>query len=150
MTRHGALSLVIRRAKAEDYDQILVLWREAGTEVSGDGRDSRNAFSRQLGHFPDTYLVATDGGRIVGVVLGTHDWRKGWINRLAVLPEYRQGGLASKLVRACEEAIRGLGIEIVTALVEPANTASVKLFQKLGYRTDVPVRYFRKLSREGA
>ena len=87
-----------------------------------------------------------DADRIVGVVFGTHDQRKGWINRLAVLPAYRGRGVAKALVWAAEEAIRGHDIEILAALVEPDNAASLGLFRALGYRTDVPVVYFRKPS----
>ena len=91
--------------------------------------------------------LAIDGGRIVGVVLGSHDHRKGWINRLAVLPEYRRRGMASVLMSACEAAIGAHGIEIVAALVESDNEASHAFFERLSYRADVPVRYYRKLSR---
>lgn len=143
-------SVKIRSATAKDYPHILAVWNAIGLGISADGRDGSESFERQLAQFRDLYLVATDADRIIGVVLGTHDLRKGWINRLAVLPEYRRMGLASRLVQACDAAIRGLGIEIVTVLVEPANTASAALFEKLGYRADVPVRYLRKLTRPGA
>ncbi len=140
----------IRRAKADDYDQIAAVWSASGLKTSTSGRDGKTAFRRQLEHFPDLYLVATEGERIIGVVLGSHDHRKGWINRLAVLPEYRRHGMAATLTRSCDAALRALGIEIVSALVDPSNKASCCLFEKLGYLTDVPVRYFRKLSRPEA
>ena len=142
--------LPIRCATAEDYDQIVEVWSASGLKMSCDGRESEPAFRRQLAQFPDLYLVATDGDRSVGVVLGSHDHRKGWINRLAVLPEYRRRGVARALVSACDAAIRAHGIEIVSALVEPSNAASCDLFEKLGYRADMPVRYYRKPSHPGA
>ena len=48
------------------------------------------------------FLVAVADKRIAGVVLGTHDGRKGWINRLAVAKEFRRQKVASKLVTAVE------------------------------------------------
>ena len=143
----------IRRATADDYDDIVALWSVAGLRICSEGRDSEQPFRRQLAHFGDLYLVATDplnAKRIVGVVLGSHDHRKGWINRLAVHPDYRRTGVAVRLMSACDAAFRACGIEIVAALVEPDNAASFALFEKLGYRTDVPVRYYRKLSRPEA
>lgn len=119
-------------------------------KFSARGRESEGAFRRQIARFPDLYLAATDGDRIVGVVLGSHDHRKGWINRVAVLPEYQRRGVAASLVTACDEAIRAGGIEIVSALVEQGNNASYALFEKLGYQSDVPVRYYRKLSHPDA
>jgi len=107
------------------------------------GRESKRSFRRQLKQFPDLYLVATDGDR-------SHDHRKGWINRVAVLPECQRQGVAVALVSACEAGIRAHGIEIMAALIEPYNVASAALFEKLGYHNDVPARYYRKLSHPGA
>lgn len=140
----------IRCARPGDYDQIIGVWSASGLIVRSEGRESRQAFCRQLAQFPDLYLVSTDGDRIVGVVLGSHDHRKGWINRLAVLPAYRRRGIASALLAACDEAIRRHGIEIVAALIEPGNDVSAAVFEELGYKADVPVRYYRKLSRPEA
>ena len=148
-TERGA-RVPIRRATAEDYDEIGRVWSASGLSVRLRGRESKQAFCRQLEQFPDLYLVATEGDRIIGVVLGSHDHRKGWINRLAVLPEYRRRGIGTALASACDAAIRAHGIEIVAALIEPDNAASGVVFERLGYRTDVEVRYFRKLSHPDA
>jgi ribosomal protein S18 acetylase RimI-like enzyme len=139
--------MTIRPIEPADYDAVLALWRAAGLSVRPTGRDARAAFETQLRAFPKTYLAAVDGKRLVGVVLGTHDARKGWINRLAVHPDCRRRGVAQQLVRACEEALRAEGIEIVAALVEPENEASAALFRAAGYTDDVSVIYFRKRSR---
>lgn len=139
--------VTIRPAREDDYAAIVDLWRDSGLSLRLSGRDAPAAFAAQRTQFPDTYLVAVAGGLVVGVVLGTHDWRKGWINRLAVRPDFRRHGVADALVRACESALRRRGIGIVAALVEPENTASAALFAALGYMEDVPVRYFRKLDR---
>ncbi|MHC4695107.1 MAG: GNAT family N-acetyltransferase [Planctomycetota bacterium] len=140
----------IRPATAADYDGIVAVWSGGGLPFCPGYRDSREGFCRQLERFPDAYLVATDGDRVVGVVLGSHDERKGWINRLAVLPEYRRRGIAEALTAACEAAIHADGIEIVAVLIEADNSVSHKLFEKLGYRSDIPVRYYRKLTHPDA
>lgn len=142
--------LPIRCARPEDYDQIICVWSASGLSVRPKGREAREAFCRQLIRFSDLYLVVTDGERIVGVVLGTHDYRKGWINRLAVLPEYRRRGVARALVTACDTAIRAHGIEIVATLIEPDNSASCAVLEEAGYQADAPVRYYRKLSHREA
>jgi len=136
----------IRPARADDYAAIEGVWSTAELPYRSGMRDSLAGFQRQLERFGDLYLVAVDGERVVGVVFGTHDERKGWINRLAVLPGYRRQGMAASLVSACDKAIRACGIEIVAALIEPENTVSARLFKRLGYKDDVPARYYRKLS----
>lgn len=141
--------LPIRRATIDDYERIAAVWRGCGLSCRTRGRDSEEAFRRQLQHFPDSYLVAVDGDRIVGVVLGSHDHRKGWINRLAVLPAYHRQGVATALVRACENALQSSGIEIIAAQVESDNDSSSALFEHLGF-SEYEVRYYRKLSNPDA
>ncbi|MEK6677606.1 MAG: GNAT family N-acetyltransferase [Planctomycetota bacterium] len=136
----------VRPAKLDDYDQIATVWSTGGTHFRAEGRDSYESFANQLQAFPSSYLVAVDEDRVVGVVLGTHDYRKGWINRLAVDPRVRRRGVAEALVAACETALHDQGMKIITAHVEPNNQASLGLFKKLGYLCDVPVVYLRKLT----
>src|SRR5213078_1926497 len=80
----------IRRLRFSDYDDLIALLKISGMEPRTRGRESRAAIASQLRISRNRYLGAFDGGRLVGVVLGTHDGRKGWINRLAVHPDYRR------------------------------------------------------------
>lgn len=133
-----------RAARAEDYAELIALWSVASLNVHPDGRESEPAFREQVRLFGDAYLVATEKNRIIGVVLGTHDTRKGWINRLAVHPNGRRRGIAAELVRRCEAALRARGLEIVAALVERTNAESIRVFEAAGFKADIPVHYFRK------
>jgi ribosomal protein S18 acetylase RimI-like enzyme len=67
------------------------------------------------------------------MVFGTHDARKAWINRLAVHPEYRRQGIATRLVRECERGLRRQGMDMFAALIDADNPRSVALFRSLGY-----------------
>jgi|CXWL01.1.fsa_nt_gi ribosomal protein S18 acetylase RimI-like enzyme len=140
----------IRAITPDDYDSLVELWSASGLEFQTRGRESREAMIRHFEQFPGLSFAAISDGQMVGAVLGTHDGRKGWINRLAVRPDFRRHGVAASLVMACDAAIRASGIEIVAALVEADNQASAAVFRKLGYSDAIEVRYFRKLSHEQA
>jgi len=47
--------------------------------------------------------------KYIGSALITHDGRKGWINRVVVLPEHRNKGIARKLVEAGEIWLKTTG-----------------------------------------
>ncbi|HEY7589152.1 MAG TPA: GNAT family N-acetyltransferase [Thermoplasmata archaeon] len=141
------MAIRIRPLRISDYDPVLGVLMAAGLEPRVRGRDSRREFVKQLRSNRTLYLGAFDGSRLVGTVFGTHDTRKGWINRLAVLPAYRRHGIAAKLVRACERGLRTGGLEIFAALVEANNDASQRLFTRLGYET-TDIRYFRRRLRD--
>ena len=91
--------------------------------------------------------MAEVASELVGVVLGTHDGRKGWINRLAVHPDWRRRRLGAALICVCEASLVVEGIGITAALVEVGNDASCRVFEQAGYGNDIPVVYYRKLQR---
>ncbi len=144
--RKKSNAIHVRPALGDDYGALVELWKGSGSGFRPNGRETREAFLRHLDRFADLTLVAVDGDQIIGVVVGSHDGRKGWINRLAVRPDRRRQGIAASLVMACDRAIRAEGIAIVAALVEDENDPSAALFRKLGYSDALKVRYFRKLS----
>lgn len=113
--------LTIREMRSEDYDALVALWKEVGLPFRPDGRDQRKRITQEISGPCSIFLVAEINSRIVGTVLGTHDRRKGWINRLAKL-----------------------GIEIVACLIEDWNTDSMTVFERLGYERHPDVLYFSK------
>ena len=135
--------IVVRRFRPEDYDGIVSLWADAGLGARLQGRDSAEKISQQVGNGNVALLVAELNGRIVGTVLGTHDGRKGWINRLAVHPEFRRKSIAARLVAEAERWLEESGLEIIACLIDGDNTTSIELFQKLGYE-EWDGKYFSK------
>jgi ribosomal protein S18 acetylase RimI-like enzyme len=135
---------VIRDCRIEDYDKLISLWDEAGLHYRPRGRDSRRRIGQQLEQGNAIFLVAEMDGKLVGSVIGTHDGRKGWINRLAVHPSYRHCGLAKRLVAEVEKRLSEVGLEVIACLIELGNTASLQLFQSLGYERAWDIVYLSK------
>ena len=109
------------------------------------GRDSKQAIRKQMTDSPDLLIGAFHRGKMVGIVIGSFDKRmKGWINRLAVDPEYRRQKIAWRLVKEAEGALGKHGVMVFCALIEMPNEGSSRLFQKLGYRVHQDISYFSK------
>lgn len=134
----------IRPAIEGDYYAILELWSRAELSHEPHRRDSPAAFQQQLKLYGEFTLVAEANGKVIGSLIGTHDGRKGWINRLAVNPDYQKQGIARRLIETVEQAFRSKGIEIVAAVVAVNNTPSRTIFTKSGYVARTDVIYFRK------
>ncbi len=141
------MAITIRPLRLSDYDAMIRVIDRCGLHPRTRGRDARMAIASQLRSRQNVYLGAFDGTRLVGTVFGTHDTRKGWINRLAVLPEYRRRGIARRLVRAAERGLRSRGMRIFAALIEAENGASRSLFENLGY-TSSDILYYRVKDRD--
>jgi ribosomal protein S18 acetylase RimI-like enzyme len=143
--------ITIHQLTLQDYDRWMAVWQKAGlSTVRPEGRDSRAAFARQLAGGTHTVMGLRVDGELVGAVLATHDGRKGWINRLAVLPEHRRKGHAGRLVAAAEQVLREQGMTVIAALIEPENEESLVLFQELGYVEHPGLHYVSKREREDA
>jgi len=124
----------IREFKAEDYPQVFALWKASGLD---NGRsDSLESLLKQLERDADLFLVAEDDKRIVGVVLGRWEGRRGWINRLAVPPEQRHKKLGSLLVAELEKRLKAKGCEKVNLLIEADNIGVQEFYIKSGYNRD--------------
>jgi GNAT superfamily N-acetyltransferase len=135
---------------ADEYPEILALWRRAGLPVRAEGRDHPAAFARQQQSGLQRTVGLRDGESLVAVVVLTYDVRKGWINRLAVDPAYRRRGLAARLIAEAERwFMEELGLEVWAALIEGRNATSLALFEHVGYaRGDVV--YVSKRTHAGA
>jgi len=136
--------VVIRELRVEDYDALVALWDQAKLLYKPRGRDRRDNIERELKGQNAIFLVAEQDGTLIGSIFGTHDGRKGWINRLAVDPAHQRQGIAARLVKEVEDRLYKMGIGIIACLVEDWNCVSLQVFEKLGYTRHQDIIYFTK------
>lgn len=128
----------------DDYQAMIALWERSGLPFERDGRDSRTSIERQM--FDDHIAIITlkDQGRLIGVIIASSDGRKGWINRLAVDPDFRGRRLAARLIEAAEEKLAEMGVSVIGGLIEDQNFPSMAAAKYCGYEGWEHVVYFRK------
>jgi ribosomal protein S18 acetylase RimI-like enzyme len=138
------MQLRIRDMRAEDYGTVIALWEEAGLEHHPEGRDSSEAILRELGSETAVFFLAELDGRVVASALCTHDGRKGWINRLAVLPEFQRMGIAKMMIAESERRLAEKGLGMFCSMIWEDNLSSRALFESEGYELVPGVTYYRK------
>jgi GNAT superfamily N-acetyltransferase len=138
----------IKNLSISDYDDLIELWRHAGLPIKLKGRDARNAFVKQLESFPELFIGGFDDEKLIASVIGSDDGRKGWINRLAVHLEYRNKGIARRLLNEMENRLRKRGRKIICVLIEEWNKQSITFFIKNKYVLHKDIFYCSK--REGS
>jgi ribosomal protein S18 acetylase RimI-like enzyme len=136
--------VIYQNLAKSDYEQILEVWQKSGLPIKPRGRDSYENLAAQIEREPEFNIGAYHDGRLIGLVIGSSDGRKGWINRLAVLPEFRGRDIARNLIKRAEDALRKAGIMIIACLILNDNLPSIRLFESEGYSNWPEVRYFRK------
>lgn len=146
--------LILRRFTAEDADLMLAVWNDPdfvehvgdrGIRSLAEARDALEAgamamYSR-LGYGPYCMTLRESGQRIGICGLFKRDNLEDPDIGFGLLPDYRRDGLAHEAALAVlQEARSALGLARVTAIVSPANEASVRLIRKLGLSYAGPIR----------
>jgi GNAT superfamily N-acetyltransferase len=94
----------IRKCNAGDFNEVIPLLRQLWTDKAVDPTLLRPIFDRGLASSSKTYLVATDGNRVIGfgsLSLKDDLWPEGqvaYIDELVVDSEYRSKGIGAQLL----------------------------------------------------
>lgn len=125
----------IRLMTIADYDAVFQLWRSTPGMGLNQQDDSLEGISRYLLRNPQTCFVAREGTDIIGVILGGHDGRRGFIYHLAVAFPHRKKGIGKALVETALQALKGQGINKVALVVFNKNDSGNAFYEKIGFTT---------------
>jgi len=141
------MTVELKTPGIEEYEDIIELWNEAGLPYKPEGRDTRENIESELEEQPEYWIGAYENEELVGIIFGTDDGRKGWINRLAVSESHQGRGIGRTLVEELESVFEEKGFKIWAALIEPDNPEAMDFFEHLGFE-DKDIRYYSKRESE--
>jgi ribosomal protein S18 acetylase RimI-like enzyme len=121
----------IRTGTEGDAAAALALWRKA--EGPPTPTDSEDALRQLVRRDPGSLLLAAAGETVVGSLIAAWDGWRGSFYRLAVDPAWRRRGVATALVRAGEERLRGVGAVRLTAIAVSSDREAVDFWTAAGY-----------------
>ncbi|MBB6428658.1 ribosomal protein S18 acetylase RimI-like enzyme [Algisphaera agarilytica] len=97
----------------------------------------------KLDRDPDGLVVGeVDTGecrQLVASVMVGYEGHRGWVNYLAVDPEYQRQGFGRVLVEHAEQWLRERGCPKLNLQVRSSNTRVIGFYEKLGYTQDAVV-----------
>ena len=133
----------IRVFETLDEDSVVQLWKDCGLVVPWNNPHSD--IQRKLKVQPEMFFVACIDERIVGSVMAGYDGHRGWINYLAVLPEYQGKGIAAQLMNRAEERLRHVDCPKINLQVRTSNTKVIEFYKKIGFKVDDAVSLGKRL-----
>ena len=77
--------------------------------------------------------------------MGGYDAHRGWINFLAVHPDFRENGYGQKLMNSVETKFREMGCPKINLQIRTGNDKIVSYYQKLGFTNDHVVSKGKRL-----
>ncbi len=129
---------------ADDYDGVNDLWLNTPGMGLNSTDDSREGIEKYLRRNPTTSFAALDSGKVIGAILAGHDGRRGFIQHIAVLPEYRKQGIAAKLLEYAMDALDKEGMMKVALLAYRKNELGNGFWEKMGFTVRNDVYYRNK------
>ncbi len=127
-----------------DYEKVYAIWISCKGMGLNNLDDSREGIERFLLRNPETCFVAEADETVVGVIMSGHDGRRGYIYHTAVLPEYRNRGIAAKLVENAMTAMKNAGINKVALVVFDRNEGGNAFWEKMGFAVREDLVYRNK------
>lgn len=137
----------VRRMTRADIDGILSIDRKIG---GGRGIITyKDMVTLDPGGALDLSFVAEFEGRVVGFILARLSYvgvpfiEIALIHAVAVDPEYRRQGIATRLLNTLLGHCHAEGINRVRIVIDEANTDLRRFFQRLGFRRSEQANYVR-------
>jgi ribosomal-protein-alanine N-acetyltransferase len=120
--------MMIRQVEADDLSQINFIEHQ-----SFQSPYPSDVVTFLYERYRDTFLVAEQGGTVLGYISGITSWREGHIVSVAVLPSWRRKDIASQLVQELCSIFKYQNKKRVKLEVRVSNTPAINLYEKLGF-----------------
>lgn len=124
----------IRQYNSKDKKGLIALWHACG--LVNPKNDPAKDIQRKLKVKPGWILVGEEKGRIIASVMVGYEGHRGWLNYLAVSPDFRNQGLGRRILGHAEKKLIRLGCPKINLQVRKGNEAVLGFYREMGYQGD--------------
>ena len=135
--------MLVRDFQPVDRAGIVHLWERCG--LTRPWNNPSLDIERKLNGQPDWLLVGVVSDVIVASVMIGYDGHRGWINYLAVDPEYQRSGFGRELMLAAEKRLLAIGCPKVNLLIRDENRDAIAFYEAIGFSRDPVLCYGKRL-----
>lgn len=137
------MKLQIRAYHPDDEEHVIQLWKQCGLVVP-QNNPQRDIFLK-LQVQPELFLVGTVGSQLVASVMAGYEGHRGWLNYLAVSPQFQQRGFGRQMVDAATAKLEALGCPKINLQIRTSNTQVIEFYQRIGFSIDDVVSMGKRL-----
>lgn len=122
---------IIRPYLESDLDDVIALWELCG--LTRPWNTPEIDIFRKLAQRDQLFLLAVKDNQLIATVMGGYDGHRGWVNYLAVHPNFQRNGVATALVQQLEKRLIALGCPKLQLLIRKDNIDVQSFYEQLGY-----------------
>ncbi|MFX0010759.1 MAG: GNAT family N-acetyltransferase [Candidatus Hermodarchaeota archaeon] len=132
----------IENFNLQHYHEVLELWKKAGIAIGSS--DSIEETALILERNPDLFLVGKEQEKIIAVVIGAFDGRRGYVHHLAVDPDYQRKGYGKAIMNELTERFKQKRIQKIHLFIQKENKKVLDFYNKQGWevRDDIIMMSF--------
>ena len=138
--------LFIRPFQTEDEASVVSLWQLC--ELTVPWNNPYKDIARKLKVQPELFLVGMLDSLLIATVMGGYDGHRGWINYLAVHPDFQGQGYAQQLMENVESELRKRGCPKINLQIRSGNARVMAFYQKLGFTDDQALSMGKRLEED--
>lgn len=141
--RRSSDEMKIRKYQTDDQEMIIDLWERCG--LVAPQNNPHKDIKRKLKVNPDWFLVGELNGKIIATCMAGYEGHRGWINYLAVAPDFQRQGFARQIMNKAESLLRAAGCPKINLQVRSSNAAVIEFYKAIGFSIDDVVSMGRRL-----
>lgn len=122
---------IIRPYLESDLDDVIALWELCG--LTRPWNNPEIDIFRKLAQRDQLFLLAVKDNQLIATVMGGYDGHCGWVNYLAVHPNFQRNDVATALVQQLEKRLIALGCPKLQLLIRKDNIDVQSFYEQLGY-----------------
>ena len=135
--------MIIRPYADADQAQVVALWQIC--ELTRPWNDPVKDIARKQQVRPEWFLVGELDGQVIASVMFGYEGHRGWMNYLAVAPQYQSKGYAQALIETGEALLLAAGCPKISLQVRRSNAKVIAFYQSLGYAQDEAISLGKRL-----
>ncbi len=135
--------LKIRAYQKIDEKEVIDLWDKCGLIVPQN--DSKEDIDTKMAFQPEFFFVGLIDNKIISSVMAGYEGHRGWINYLAVLPDYQRRGFANLMMEHAEHVLRKMDCLKINLQVREGNKAVIAFYESIGYSNDHVVSFGKRI-----
>jgi ribosomal protein S18 acetylase RimI-like enzyme len=136
-------NLHVQVYQAADEEQVISLWHRCGLVVPHN--DPHRDIQLKVKFQPELFLVGVIDSQVIASIMAGYEGHRGWLNYLAVSPEYQRRGIGRQLVEAATIRLEALGCPKINLQIRTSNAAVIEFYQRIGFTVDDTVSMGKRL-----